>query len=105
MCLTKEPRGEILGPHFRESTKGAQHPVGAVVRVVAVELNVLKRKREGEEGWRRDLGEGAQNLDLLAQLPLLRGAALLGRRFCAVGWILGIFYKNSVSHAGCIYAM
>lgn len=50
----------------------------------------------------RILAEGAQNLDHLAQLPLSLGAAPPGRRFCAVGRILGIFHKISVSHAGYI---
>lgn len=45
-------------------------------------------------------GGGSQNLDPLAELALSPGVACPGRRFCAVGPVLGIFYKMAVSWAG-----
>lgn len=45
-------------------------------------------------------GGGSQYLDPLARLALSPEAASPRRRFCAVGSILGIFYKNAVSQAG-----
>lgn len=83
-----------MEPHFRKSMKGAQHPLEAVVRVAAVEATASRRGkgRDGEN-------TGGGGTESSASLARSHSSC---EKFRAVGRILVISHKNSVSHAGYI---
>lgn len=88
-----------MEPHFRKSMKGAQHPLEAVVRVAAVEATASRRGK-GRDGENTG-GEGTESSPLSLVASLARSHSSC-EKFRAVGRILVISHKNSVSHAGYI---
>ena len=93
VLLTKEPRGGIwVHPSDR-----AQRPLGAIVRVAAAGSGMSPGRGQGGMEGGTGGGEGPRlvlNLGHWAQRLLSPGAAPPGRSFCAMGWILGVFYKK-----------
>ena len=90
--------GWDLSAPFRQSTKGAQRPLGAIVTVAAAGAGRSPRRGRGRDGG-TEWGGAERGPEFRPLFPPSPGATP-GRRFCAMGWILDIAYKSAVSEAG-----